>query len=127
MFREAPFFGLRRWPKISVVIAAYDAERTLKPCLDSLTRLNYPDYEVILVDDGSTDSTPQIAGAYPSVRFFRHEKNFGLSVARNTGIEAATGELIAFTDADCRADEDWLYYLAAELLDNGFAGIGGPN
>ena len=63
----------------------------------------------------------------PSVRYFRHEKNLGLSIARNTGIAAATGEIVAFTDSDCRADEDWLYYLVSDLLDSEFAAIGGPN
>jgi len=82
---------------------------------------------VILVDDGSTDATRQIAFAHPNVRYFRHEKNLGLSVARNTGIAAALGEIIAFTDADCRADEDWLYYLVGSLLESEFAGMGGPN
>ena len=110
-----------------MVVASYNGERTLKACLDSLERLNYPDYEVILVDDGSTDATRQIAFAHPNVRYFRHEKNLGLSVARNTGIAAATGEIIAFTDSDCRADEDWLYYLVGDLLESEFAGIGGPN
>jgi GT2 family glycosyltransferase len=127
MFRAAPYFPLPRRPRVSVVVASYNGERTLKACLDSLERLNYPDYEVILVDDGSTDTTRQIAFAHPNVRFFRHEKNLGLSVARNTGIAAATGEIIAFTDSDCRADEDWLYYLVGGLLESEFAGMGGPN
>src|SRR5580704_9778963 len=127
MFRLAPYFPLARHPRVSVVVASYQAERTLKACLDSLERLNYPDYEVILVDDGSTDSTPQIAAAHPQIRCLRHPQNLGLSVARNTGIEAATGEIIAFTEADCRADEDWLYHLVGDLLDSEFAGIGGPN
>ena len=82
---------------------------------------------MILVDDGSAEATRQIAFAHPNVRYFRHEKNLGLSVARNTGIAAATGEIIAFTDSDCRADEDWLYYLVGGLLESEFAGIGGPN
>lgn len=127
MFRLAPYFPLPRHPRVSVVVASYNGERTLKACLDSLQRLNYPDYEVILVDDGSTDNTPQIAAAHPQVRYFRHAENLGLSVARNTGIAAATGEIIAFTDADCRADTDWLYYLVGDLLDSEFAGIGGHN
>jgi GT2 family glycosyltransferase len=127
MFREAPLFPLPRYPRVSVVVASYNGAHTLKLCLDSLQRLNYPDYEIILVDDGSTDTTPQIAAAFPNVRNVRHEKNFGLSVARNTGIIAATGEIVAFTDSDCRADEDWLYYLVGSLLDSEFAGVGGPN
>lgn len=126
-FRAAPRFPLARKPKVSVVVASYNADRTLKPCLESLRNLNYADYEVILVDDGSTDTTPQLAEQFPRVRYFRHQTNLGLSVARNTGIAAATGEIVAFTDADCRADEDWLYYLVADLLDGEFAGVGGPN
>src|SRR5439155_9886358 len=97
-----------------------------KVCLDSLVRLSYPDYEVILVDDGSTDATPEIASLYKSVRYLR-QANHGLAVARNTGIAAATGEIVAFTDSDCRADEDWLYYLAGDLLTSRFTGIGGEN
>lgn len=127
MFRAAPYFPLPRYPKISVVVASYNGARTLKWCLDSLQRLNYPDYEIILVDDGSTDATQQIVALFPMARCLRHEKNFGLSVARNTGIAAATGEIIAFTDSDCRADEDWLYYMAGSLVDSEFAGVGGPN
>ena len=126
-FGAAPYFPLPRNPRVSVVVASYQGERTLQACLESLERLNYPDYEVILVDDGSTETTRQIAFRHPNVRYFRHETNLGLSVARNTGIAAASGEIIAFTDSDCRADEDWLYYLVAGLLGDGFAGIGGPN
>jgi glycosyltransferase involved in cell wall biosynthesis len=125
-FRVAPYFPLSMAPKVSVVVACYNGARTLRACLDSLGRLNYPDYEVILVDDGSTDATPEIATLYKEVRYIR-QSNHGLSVARNTGIEAAQGEIIAFTDADCRADEDWLYYLIGDLLGSRFAGIGGHN
>jgi len=125
-FATAPQFPLSRWPKVSVVVACYNGARTLKSCLDSLTRLNYPDYEVILVDDGSMDASAQIASLYTTVRYFR-QTNQGLSVARNVGIAAAEGEIVAFTDADCRPDEDWLYYLVNDLLSSRFAGIGGHN
>ena len=126
-FRRAPYFPLERSPRVSIVVASYNGARTLRACLESLARLNYPNYEVILVDDGSTDGTARIATGYPMVRFLPHPKNLGLSVARNTGIAAATGEIVAFTDSDCRADEDWLYYLVGDLLDGDFAGIGGHN
>jgi O-antigen biosynthesis protein len=126
-FGVAPYFPLPRYPKVSVVVASYNGERMLGPCLDSLERLNYPNYEVILVDDGSTDATAQVALKHARVRYFRHEKNLGLSRARNTGIAAATGEIIAFTDSDCQADEDWLYYLVGDLVGSEFAGMGGPN
>lgn len=154
-FAAAPYFPLPQCPKVSVVVASYNGERTLKACLDSLERLNYPSYEVILVDDGSTDATARIvftgfndsgeghpppnatfpmfsdkAGAlahFPHLRYVRHARNAGLSVARNTGILASTGEIVAFTDSDCRVDEDWLYYLVGELLNREFAAMGGPN
>lgn len=126
-FAAAPYFPVTRTPKVSVVVASYNGDSTLKACLDSLGRLNYPDYEVILVDDGSTDTSESLARQYPGVRYFRHGTNLGLSVARNTGIAAATGEIVAFTDADCRADEDWLYYLVADLVTGVFCGVGGPN
>ena len=125
-FRVAPYFPPARAPKVSVVVACYNGARTLKACLDSLTRLNYPDYEMILVDDGSTDTTPEIASLYKTVRYLR-QSNHGLSVARNTGIAAAAGGIVAFTDADCRPDEDWLHYLVGDLGQSDFTGMGGHN
>lgn len=126
-YGQAPYFPLGRYPKVSVVVACYNGARTLKACLESLTQLRYPDYEVILVDDGSTDDTPSITKAFPKIRYLHHVVNLGLSAARNTGIAASTGEIVAFTDADCRADEDWLYYLMGDLINSHFAGIGGHN
>ncbi len=125
-YELAPYFPLPRSPKVSVVVATYNGSRTLQNCLESLQRLNYADHEVILVDDGSTDRTPEIAKLFPSVRYIR-QTNQGLSAARNTGIRAARGEIVAFTDDDCRADEDWLYYLVGDLFQGDFAGIGGHN
>jgi glycosyltransferase involved in cell wall biosynthesis len=125
-FALAPYFPLPHSPKISVVVACYNGGRTLQPCLDSLGRLNYPSFEVIIVDDGSTDITPQVASLYKNFRCLR-QPHLGLAVARNAGIAAADGEIVAFTDADCRADEDWLYYLAGDLLKGSFVGVGGHN
>jgi len=126
VFATAPCIPLRAYPKVSVVVASYNGARTLEACLDSLERLNYPNYEVILIDDGSTDDTPRIAQKFPAVRNIRQE-NLGLSAARNRGIAAASGEIIAFTDSDCRADEEWLYYMVSDLLRANFVGVGGHN
>lgn len=125
-YAVAPHFPLARVPRVSVVVASYNGGRTLQTCLESLSRLNYPDYEVILVDDGSTDNTQEIARRFENVCTIHHN-NRGLSSARNTGLAVATGEVIAYTDSDCRADEDWLYYLISDLLKDGFVGIGGHN
>jgi O-antigen biosynthesis protein len=126
-FAVAPYFPLPSAPRVSVVVASYNGASTLKTCLQSLEHLNYPDYEVILVDDGSTDATQSIVSTFPRVRNILHARNEGLSVARNSGIDAASGSIIAFTDSDCRADEDWLFFLVGDLLRSDFAGIGGHN
>jgi GT2 family glycosyltransferase len=126
-FARAPYYPLLSAPRVTVVVASYNGASTLRVCLQSLEHLNYPDYEVILVDDGSTDATQEIAALFPKVRVLRHERNRGLSAARNTGIYASTGEIVAFTDSDCRADEDWLHYLVGDLMQSGYAGVGGHN
>jgi GT2 family glycosyltransferase len=118
--------ALPRYPRVSVVVCAYNAERTMNQCLVSLKNLNYPNYEVIVVNDGSTDRTLDIARGYSFVRLINQE-NKGLSAARNAGITAATGEIIAFTDSDCMADPDWLTYLVARFRSSGLPAIGGPN
>jgi len=112
-------------PRISVVVCAYQAERTLEACLIALTALRYPDAEVLLVDDGSTDATAEIAARFPAVRVLTQE-NRGLSAARNAGVEASSGTIVAFTDADCVVDPDWLTYLAHAFA-SGFVAVGGPN
>ena len=97
-----------------------------RPCLASLEALDYPDYEVIVVNDGSTDRTLEIAERFPYCRIIS-QPNKGLSVARNVGAEAATGEIVAYTDSDCVADPDWLTYLVAKMEDGNLAACGGPN
>jgi O-antigen biosynthesis protein len=121
-----PHRPLPHAPFVSVIVCSYNGGRTLAACLKSLGKLNYPDYEVILVDDGSTDDTPYIAAQFPSIRYIR-QTNHGLSHARNTGAAAAKGEVLAYTDSDCMADVDWLYYLIGTLVSGEYAGVGGPN
>lgn len=113
-------------PKISVVICAYNAERTMDACLASVRGLRYPNYEVIVVNDGSTDRTLEIAERYSEARVIS-QPNRGLSAARNVGLEAATGEIVAYTDSDCVVDPDWLTYLAHRFVHDGYVAVGGPN
>lgn len=124
-YRSDPLGFHEEWPRVSVVVCAYNAQDTLEECLSSLANLNYPDYEVLVVDDGSSDATAGIAGKFP-VRVISGGR-LGLSGARNLGLEHATGEVVAYTDADARADEDWLRYLVVALQRPGTAGVGGPN
>jgi len=118
--------ALNRYPRVSVVVCAYNAERTIDRCLASLAALNYPDYEVIVVNDGSRDRTLEIAEAYDLCRIIS-QPNKGLSVARNVGAEAASGEIVAYTDSDCVADPDWLNYLVSKMQTGNLAACGGPN
>ncbi|HJU11783.1 MAG TPA: glycosyltransferase [Candidatus Binataceae bacterium] len=115
-----------RTPKVSVVVCAYNAERTMRPCLESLRRLDYPNFEVIIVDDGSRDATAQIAADFPDFRLIR-QPNKGLSAARNVGLQAALGEIVAYTDSDCVVDRHWLTFMVRAMLDRGFDACGGPN
>jgi GT2 family glycosyltransferase/DNA-binding beta-propeller fold protein YncE len=131
-FAQAPFPAeeRKRWPKVSVVVCAYNASDTLPDCLDSLQRLDYPDFEVVVVDDGSKDRTGEIAHAYESDPRFRVvdvRPNGGLSAARNVGLAHAQGEIVAYTDADVRVNPEWLTYLVQPFSSPDVVGSGGPN
>ncbi|MDB6140501.1 MAG: putative glycosyltransferase, partial [Verrucomicrobiaceae bacterium] len=113
-------------PRISVVVCTRNGSATLGECLEALGRQSYQDHEVIVIDDGSTDAVPAIAQRFPRVRYQRQD-HAGLSVARNLGVRLATGEIIAYTDDDCMADEDWLRHLALGFDDPQWVAAGGPN
>ena len=105
-------------PSVSIIIPVYNAEKTIAACLQAVLHQDYENVlEVIAVDDGSTDRTPQIAKSFHQVRRFS-QKNSGPAAARNRGIEESRGELIAFTDADCLPRADWI----SRLVKN----VGGP-
>ncbi len=126
-FARVPFetHAKKDWPKVSVVICAYNAASTIEDNLDSLCRLNYPNYEVIVINDGSQDLTAYIAMRYPFKLI--NLPNGGLGAARNLGWREATGEIVAYTDADTRVDPDWLSYLVQPFLTTDAVGVGGPN
>lgn len=118
--------GLRvRWPKVSVVVCAYNEERNLDECLSSLIACSYPDLEVIVCDDGSTDATLEIANRFP-FKVLALE-SMGLSAARNAGLAASTGEIVAYLDADAACHPEWPFHLALSLEDESVVATGGPN
>ncbi len=126
VFAEVPFPSNTNWPRISVIVCTYNGSRKwLAECFHHLKRISYPNYEVIVVDDGSTDRFTDCARDH-GFRLIR-TPNSGLGSARNTGLFAATGEIVAYIDDDAYPDPDWLKYLAATFLDSGFVGVGGPN
>jgi glycosyltransferase involved in cell wall biosynthesis len=91
------------FPLISVIIPCYNHARYLPAAIDSVSMQDYPNKEIIVVDDGSSDNTKEVAANYPQVKYI-FQNNSGLSAARNTGLKNSGGELLLFLDAD-----DWLY------------------
>ena len=138
-FADAPFSADARasWPRVSLVICAYNAADTLGECLTSLDALVYPALEIIVVNDGSTDGTGTLVETWaaadrPAASGVRSRRvlnvpNAGLSAARNIGLENATGEIVAYTDADACVDPLWLAYLVQPFLNSDVVGSGGPN
>jgi GT2 family glycosyltransferase len=124
-FAVAPFDHSGPWPSISVVVCTHNGAETLGECLGRLHSLSYPDFEVIVVSDGSSDASAEIARAHDCILFETPHR--GLGHARNVGIDAARGEIVAFLDDDAYPDQDWLHYLADLLRRNGYDGVGGPN
>ena len=125
IYRETPFAADVAWPRVSVVVCSYNGSRTIRDTLGALEKVDYPDYEVIVVNDGSTDTTAEIAAEY-RVRLITTE-NRGLSAARNTGWREAAGEIVAYIDDDAYPDPHWLKYLAWTFLTTSHVGVGGPN
>lgn len=108
-------------PKISVIIPVYNADKTLNKCLDSILKQTHNDFEVLIIDDGSIDNTKDIYTSYVKkderfMSFF--QKNQGPSSARNLGIEKASGNYIAFIDADDHIHANYLQDLINSAISN---------
>ena len=124
-YAEAPFAPQLYWPRVSVVVCTHNGARTIRDCCEALRRLDYPDYEVIVVNDGSSDATAAVVEEY-DFRLIR-TRNRGLANARNTGLLVASGEIVAYIDDDAYPDPQWLKYLAATFMSTTYAAVGGPN
>ena len=110
--------------KVSIIIPVYQVENYLERAVDSAIAQTLPEKEIILVDDGSDDASPQIcdryAQEYPDLIHVIHKENEGLGLARNTGVRAARGEFIAFLDSDDTVEPEMyeeLYQKAVEQDD----------
>lgn len=113
--------------RVSVVIATYNRKDLLLGCLAAVTRLDYPDFEILVADDGSSDGSGEaVRQRFPDVRYLPHATNTGEPAARNRGVLAATGDLIAFTDDDCVPPRDWLQRHARHYDNPRIAAAGGP-
>jgi O-antigen biosynthesis protein len=121
---EVPFPSTE-WPRVSVVVCSYNGACTISETLEHTHKLDYPNYEVIVVDDGSSDATAEIARRHGANVI--SVKNGGLSRARNIGMRAATGEIVAYVDDDAYPDPQWLQYLAHTFTTTNHAAVGGPN
>ncbi|MGJ8672126.1 glycosyltransferase [Rubritalea sp.] len=113
-------------PMISVIICVYNGADRIGEAVASLEALNYPNYEVIVVDDGSSDATRDVVRSYSYARLVE-ARHGGLSAARNLGASMARGEILSYTDDDCVVDQDYLFWLAKSYAENGWDACGGPN
>ena len=116
-------------PAVSVIMPTYNRASYVGEAIEQLLDLDGPEggFEIVVVDDGSRDTTPDVLASYagnPNVRVLRRV-NGGPAAARNTGIAASRGSVLAFTDDDCRPIKQWLSYLLAALESSSAAGVGG--
>jgi cellulose synthase/poly-beta-1,6-N-acetylglucosamine synthase-like glycosyltransferase len=114
-------------PLVSIIVPVKNNEKIIEACIQSLINLNYPNdkIEIIIVDARSTDKTREIAQKY-NLKVITDEGK-GRAIAINTGVSHAQGEYIAFTDADCIADPNWIRNLLNYFNSEDIGGVGGPN
>ena len=111
--------------RFSIIIPAYNSEKTLFSCMESIEEqsVSKEDYEVIVVDDGSTDSTAAIAQKF-NIKYI-YQTNQGPASARNKGVRSAIGDIVLFTDSDCIADHNWIREMVKPFSDPEIIGVKG--
>jgi len=96
---------------VTVILCVYNGENYIKKCLESLFAQTYQNMDILIVDDGSCDKTPEILKSFSKnskIRIYQNEKNLGLMVSRNIGAATSRAEIIVYTDVDCVAPPDWI-------------------
>lgn len=118
-------------PAASAIVCVYNRSRQAAECLESLRATELGSFEIVAVDDASTDDSAEVLeawrAAHPEVAMtvVRNERNLGVSGARNAGVRAARGEIVAFTDSDCVVEPGWLGALVAAFEDAGIGAVSG--
>lgn len=116
---------MKKIPFVSIVVCTFNGSNRISDCLESLIVQNYSKscYEIIVINDGSADDTLKILTRYP-VKVINHLKNLGICAARNSGLQNASGSIVAYTDDDCIADRSWIKNLVKHYSKNVMA-VGG--
>jgi cellulose synthase/poly-beta-1,6-N-acetylglucosamine synthase-like glycosyltransferase len=114
---------VEKTPDVSVIVPVRNRAKDLRDCLESIVSLEHTSFEIIVVDDQSDDETWEVASRYP-VKLLKG-KGKGAYAARNVGVGAAKGAIVAFTDSDCIVDKDWLKNITECYSDDTVAGVGG--
>lgn len=132
---EKPALRKLSWPTppdlpaltFSVIVCTRNGRNRIGACLSAIDKMTGGGFEVIVVDDGSTDGTSDfVEKQFPQVKLLKLKPS-GLSAARNAGAAAATGSILAFTDDDCEPDREWIARLRPVFLTDRYAAVGGPN
>jgi poly-beta-1,6 N-acetyl-D-glucosamine synthase len=108
---------LQNSPSISIIVPAYNEAKTIRSCIQSLQALNYPNYDITVIDDGSTDNTFEEASQCKGIKLIKQE-NQGKPSALNNGIQSSTGEIVVTVDADTTIDKDALGGIAERFASN---------
>ncbi len=110
----------------SVIVLSWNGAEFLPDCLNHLFRQDYPDFEVIVVDNGSTDGSPDLVSSqFPAARLIRNERNLGVAAGSNIGLAAASGDVLVLLNQDTRVRPDWLTHLVRGVTSDPGIGIGG--
>jgi glycosyltransferase involved in cell wall biosynthesis len=116
----------KKLPLISVVVCSLNGADVITDALKAIKAQKWAGkLEIIVVDDGSTDDTYKIAKSFKGIKIIKNKKNLGLAASRNIGVKATRGEIVAFTDDDCRPEPTWIKELYAGYTSDKILGVGG--